>query len=149
MLKIFQRNRRGSNPGSARLGLRQEGDTIVEVLIAIAIVSLILTAAYVISNKNTLAIQGNQERIQAQHLVEAQIEALRAQGGLNTSGDCFGDDGSEQASTNCNTFSQPGSGAVYTVSVSGPVANVYTVKATWAALASKGTANVTMYYRLN
>jgi len=132
-----------------KLRLRQEGDTIVEVLIAIAIVSLILTAAYVISNKNTLAIQDNQERIQAQHLVEGQIESLRAQGSLANSTDCFTSDGSEVTSSNCTAFTQPGSGATYTVSVTGPVSSVYTVKATWAALASKGTASVTMYYRLN
>jgi prepilin-type N-terminal cleavage/methylation domain-containing protein len=136
-----------------RLRRNQQGDTLVEVLIAIAIVSLILTTAYAISNKNTLAIQSNQERIQAQHLVEAQIEALRAQDGLVTSGDCFGTNGTEVAgaSVSCTSASEQGSGATYTVSIQGPVANIYTVKASWSDLTSNKTngANVTMYYRLN
>jgi Tfp pilus assembly protein PilV len=132
-----------------KLRLRQEGDTIVEVLIAIAIVSLILTAAYVISNKNTLAVQDNQERIQAQHLAEEQIESLRAKGSV-TSGACFNtDDASELPIASCNSFTKWGTGAPYTVSITGPVSSVYTIKVTWSALASKGTASVTMYYRLN
>jgi prepilin-type N-terminal cleavage/methylation domain-containing protein len=36
---------------------------MIEVLIAIAIVSLILTVAYAITNRNTNAIQANQERL--------------------------------------------------------------------------------------
>lgn len=129
---------------------RQDGDTIVEVLIAIAIVSLVLTAAYVITNKNTIAIQANQERIQAQHLVEAQIESLRANNGLTTSGDCFSTTGSETGGAGCSNFTEEGSGATYAASVEGPSSNVYTIKVVWTSLASTtaNDSNVTMYYRL-
>ncbi|HSX31598.1 MAG TPA: prepilin-type N-terminal cleavage/methylation domain-containing protein [Candidatus Saccharimonadales bacterium] len=136
-------------PGFAGSDRRQTGDTIVEVLIAIAIVSLVLTAAYVITNKNTVAIQANQERIQAQHLVAAQIESLRAQNGLTTSGDCFVD-GAETASAGCNNFTEAGSGATYTAVITGPVSGVYTVSATWSSLdgTHANDSNITMYYRL-
>lgn len=129
----------------------ERGDTIVEVLIAIGIISLVLVTSYAITNKNTAAIQQNQERVQAQHLVEAQIEALRSQGGLTTSGDCF--NGATETAT-CNNFTQAGSGATYTASVTGPVGvpatGTYTVKVTWTSLGSGtvGDSKVTMFYRL-
>ncbi|HSX05757.1 MAG TPA: type II secretion system protein [Candidatus Saccharimonadales bacterium] len=145
-----------------RLKQRQQGDTLVEVLIAIAIVSLILTAAYVITNKNTLSIQGNQERIQAQHLAATQIESLRAQNGLNTSGDCFVG-GTETDPTGCNNLSSTGSGASYTAFILSPggsipagvpclaaSATAYTICVYWTSLGNTKTnnSNVTMYYRL-
>jgi len=145
------------------LTLNRRGDTIVEVLIAIAIVSLVLTAAYVISNKNTVAIQANQERIQAQHLVEAQIEALRAQGKLNTSGDCFNAAGVEVGGAACKGLTQAGSGAAYSALLVAPGSGLpagtpcsavstasYLVCVYWSSL-NGGTANdsnVSMYYRL-
>ena len=126
----------------------QAGDSIIEVLIAMAIVSLILVAAYTISNKNTQSLEANAERVQAQHLVEAQIEALRAQNALNTSGDCF----NGPTETNlCNTFTQAGSGATYTVSITDSLSRIYTIKASWTGLGDKssGASNVTMVYRLD
>lgn len=59
-----------------RLGHR--GDTIVEVLIAIGIVSLVLTAAYVTAHRNYLAMQDAQEHGNALKLLERQTEALKA-----------------------------------------------------------------------
>jgi len=129
----------------------ERGDTIVEVLIAIGIISLILVSAYAITAKNTAALQRNQERTEAQHLVEGQIEALRAQNGLTASGDCF--NGTTEVSI-CNNFTRSGSGATYTVTVTGPLGHpatgVYTIKAVWTSLNSKtnNDSNVTMYYRL-
>ena len=135
--------------------LQQRGDTMIEVLIAIAIASLVLTAAYVITNQNSQSIQANQERIQAQHLVESQIEALRANGKLDNSGDCFigttetkpTDPGSP-----CDTIGAAGSGATYHVSVAlDDTTQVYTITATWDSLGgtSDNDSNVTMYYRLD
>lgn len=59
-----------------RLG--QRGDTIVEVLIAIGIMSLVLTAAYVTAHRNYLSMQDAQERGNALKLLERQTEALKA-----------------------------------------------------------------------
>lgn len=142
-----------------KLGHDQRGDSIVEVLIAIAIVSLVLVSGYVISNKNAQAIQNNEERVQAQHIVEAQIDALRAKCGLSTdstcftSGDCFvgADERDPSDSGSPCDQSQPGSGATYHVAVSGPASNVYTVAVTWTSIgaASNDDSNVTMYYRLD
>jgi Tfp pilus assembly protein PilV len=58
--------------------LNQRGDTIVEVLISIAVVSLILGGAYVTTNKSLRAERGAQERIDGTKLVESQIESLKS-----------------------------------------------------------------------
>jgi prepilin-type N-terminal cleavage/methylation domain-containing protein len=132
----------------------QRGDTIIEVLIAIAIVSLVLTSAYVITSKNTLAIQNSQERSQAQHLVEAQIEALRAKGSLDNSSDCFVGNVEHQPTESgspCDSIKATGSGATYKLAVTYDASSgVYTVSATWGSLggSSDTDSNVTMYYRL-
>lgn len=57
--------------------LNQAGDTIVEVLIAIAVVSGVLGITYSIMNKNVATIQDNQERTEASKLVQGQLELLR------------------------------------------------------------------------
>lgn len=57
--------------------LKQTGDTIVEVLIAIAVVSGVLGATYSIMNKNMLLVRDNQERTEASKLAQSQLEVLK------------------------------------------------------------------------
>jgi prepilin-type N-terminal cleavage/methylation domain-containing protein len=136
------------------LGLKQRGDTIVEVMIAIAIVSLVLATAYGVSNRNTIAIQATQEQTQAQHLAESQLEALRTVGGIITNGDCF--NGVTETNA-CSSFSEGGSGATYTAKITGPTGinhaspSGYTITVTWTTLRGNhaNDGNITMYYRLN
>ena len=61
----------------------QKGDTIVEVLIAIAVLAFALGMGYATANRSNVAIQSNKERYQAQLLANKQVEYLRA--GFNTS----------------------------------------------------------------
>jgi prepilin-type N-terminal cleavage/methylation domain-containing protein len=56
---------------------KQRGDTIVEVLIAIAVISLILGGAYVTTNTSLRATRSAQERGNALKLVESQLEQLK------------------------------------------------------------------------
>jgi prepilin-type N-terminal cleavage/methylation domain-containing protein len=130
-----------------RLSLRQQqaGDTIVEVLIAIAIISLILATAFTITSKNTLELQNTAERVQAQHLVEAQIESLKASNGL-IGGTCFSTVGAPTSGVGC-TQTSTGSGATYQMSIT-QAGNVYTVNADWTSLGKHAPSTVTMYYRL-
>jgi prepilin-type N-terminal cleavage/methylation domain-containing protein len=58
--------------------LNQRGDTIVEVLISIAIVSLILGGAYVTTNTSLKAERGSQERTNATKLIESQLESMKS-----------------------------------------------------------------------
>ena len=61
-----------------KLHLRSErGDTIVEVLISIAIVSLIRGGAYVATNHSLTATRDAQERSDGLKLVESQIEQVK------------------------------------------------------------------------
>ena len=57
--------------------LTERGDTIVEVLIAIAVLSLILGGAFVLTNRSLQATRTAQERLNATKLVESQIEQIK------------------------------------------------------------------------
>jgi type II secretory pathway pseudopilin PulG len=56
----------------------QTGDTIVEVLIAVAVLTLVLTASFAVSNKGSQQNRQAQERNEGSKLVESQIESLRS-----------------------------------------------------------------------
>jgi prepilin-type N-terminal cleavage/methylation domain-containing protein len=57
--------------------LGQKGDTIIEVLIAMAVAASVLAVSYGTMNRNMLIIQDNQERTEASKLAQGQLEALR------------------------------------------------------------------------
>ena len=56
--------------------LTQRGDTIVEVLIAIAVASAILGGSYTIANKSSQQIRGAQERTEASKIAAGAVENL-------------------------------------------------------------------------
>ncbi|CAN5448619.1 hypothetical protein BH10PAT3_BH10PAT3_8260 [soil metagenome] len=56
----------------------QRGDTIVEVLIAMAVASSVLALTYVTMNRNLNITRASQERTEASKVVQGQIEALKA-----------------------------------------------------------------------
>jgi prepilin-type N-terminal cleavage/methylation domain-containing protein len=58
--------------------LTQRGDTIVEVLIAIAVIGAVLGGAYSLVNANVKSNQLAQERSVAVKVAESQLEQLRA-----------------------------------------------------------------------
>jgi len=58
------------------LKLKQRGDTIVEVLIATAVVSLVLTGAMAVSNNSLKQIRAAQERSEAQAYAQSTVELL-------------------------------------------------------------------------
>lgn len=57
---------------------RQNGDTIVEVLIVIAIISLVLGGAFASSRSSLVATQQSHERGEAVKFLEQQLELLKA-----------------------------------------------------------------------
>lgn len=59
-------------------GHTQAGDTIVEVLIAIAVISLILTGAFVVTSRSARAVRDSQEHAEALFLLQGQIERVRS-----------------------------------------------------------------------
>lgn len=62
---------------SRKLVLSQKGDTLVEVLIAMVIVSVVLGGAYVSSNNSFKATQTAKERDIALRVAESQVERIR------------------------------------------------------------------------
>lgn len=63
---------------------KQRGDTIVEVLICVLIVSLVLTGAYVTTQRSSVGIRNSQEHAEALKLIQSQIEQLRANAAQST-----------------------------------------------------------------
>jgi len=55
----------------------QRGDTIVEVLISIAVVSMVLAGAYVTTQRSLIATRAAQERSNALKLGQGQLEQLK------------------------------------------------------------------------
>lgn len=133
--------------GIRALPRSQRGDTIIEVLIATGIVSLVLTSAYALTSRNVRANQAVQEQAYAQKLVEKQVELLRAAAVKQPSGgtSCF--DNADKLTSACNV---PNGGVTYTLKVSTDflvAPNTYSITATWPSL-SGGDANITVYYRV-
>ena len=60
-----------------RLNNLQRGDTIVEVLISIAVVSMVLAGAFVVTNRSLQATRSAQERSIALKLAESQLEQIK------------------------------------------------------------------------
>ncbi|MCA9327209.1 prepilin-type N-terminal cleavage/methylation domain-containing protein [Candidatus Saccharibacteria bacterium] len=137
-------------PGSARRSGSQRGDTIVEVLIATAIVSLILASAYALTNKNVLSIQAAQEQQYAQKLAEQQIELLRSASPAPNVAGCFDTSSGNlgmYASPTTNTACKVTSGNLnYDIAVT-PTGLQYAVQVSWDALGGN-RAKVTLYYRI-
>jgi len=57
---------------------RQRGDTILEVMICVAVVGLLLSAAFALSNRNTTAELMAQERSVGVKIAESQLELLKS-----------------------------------------------------------------------
>lgn len=72
-----------------RLALQQRGDTIVEVLISLAVLSLVIGGAYSIANAALRNSRQAQERAEATKLAESQLEAIKSMPGEITGGASF------------------------------------------------------------
>lgn len=75
-----------------KLRKKQNGDTLVEVLIAMAVVSTVLGGAYSITNRNVKNSQRSQEYSQALKVAETQLEQLKsyiAAGSIPADGENF------------------------------------------------------------
>lgn len=57
--------------------LRQRGDTIVEVLISLLVISTILVGAFLLSRTSSQNVRDSEEHAQALGLLQGQVELLR------------------------------------------------------------------------
>lgn len=138
---------------------RQRGDTIVEVLIAIAVISLILGGAYVTTNTSLRATRSAQERGNALKLVESQVEQLKGLvdtnpsavfGGATPSPFCiYNNVVVAPATGNCTvntsgvaTTAQPSFNLAITRS-----GNIFTIRNTWIDVGGDKNAETKITYR--
>lgn len=128
------------------------GDTIIEVLIAVAIVSLVITSAYLIAGNRMAAVQGAQEQSFAQKLVEQQTELLRSAPVLPTAQGCYDTTVPVPIYVTSPTTYDPclvtNGGAEYTLSIipPSPSQTSYTIRALWENPNGQ-QSQVTAYYR--
>jgi len=126
------------------------GDTIVEVLIAIAVASMALVAAYASTAHNNQSIEDTQERSQALQLVQSQIEFLRNNGAAPV-GTCFMANGSSGSGANCivDAAGVPSAAVnAYKITISPPDASrTYTISAVYANAFGNGNSSVSLVYR--
>ena len=143
-----------------RLTLRERGDTIVEVLIAIAVVSMVLGGAYVTTNRSLLSARDAQERAIALKLTESQIEQLK---GIVTDNPnaIFGPGAPTKFCATSPTSIADSANAACTVDSSGSATavepafhlsitrsgNSFTVVNQWANVRGHVTNNIQMKYR--
>ena len=138
----------------------QHGDTIIEVVIAIAVLSLVLTAAFITSSNSLKATRDAQEHGEAQALVAGQLEkvkelAISAPANVFIGSTfCVGNSLNVISNlANC-VFQSDGSAipnAAYQPAYHTTINyrnNVFTAKAVWDSATGHGQATVTMSYRL-
>lgn len=155
--------------------LNQRGDTIVEVLISIAVVSMILGGAFVLTNRSLQATRSAQERGNAMKVIEAQLESIKSIAGGEDSDLVMGTSPSPptnfcivptslataSAGTNNCKFDTLGNNnnttePVFNISitrtaVSGGEGYTFTITNTWNSISAKGGAGqerATMSYRI-
>lgn len=136
---------------------KQAGDTIVEVVIAVAVVSSVLVGAFTVSSSSVRAIRDSEEHSEALQLLQGQVELLRAAAGTKgtltafslTSPFCL--DGALNHYP--NTDSHCLANSLYQLSITGPASpsststSTFYLQAKWAALAG-GYDYVYLTYRV-
>lgn len=153
--------------------LTSRGDTIVEVMIVLAILGLALSICYATANRSLTNARQAQENAEASELVSSQIEQLRANSYLLTSnprspyhGDmnnsskafCFLDDSSikvlpidSNSLSNSTLYENSGcrKNDRYNIAVKRTVGtNTFTATAYWDSVTGDGQDSVTMSYNL-
>lgn len=122
--------------------LNQRGDTIVEVLIAIAVISSVLGTSYAIVNRNSKSYQQVSERTEALKLAEDQLEQIRGGVSVPTGEFCVSPSSGVKAYSDSDcTFSSR-----YKVKVTKPAA-VFNVHVEWDGI-NGTTDKLDLKYRI-
>jgi prepilin-type N-terminal cleavage/methylation domain-containing protein len=135
----------------------QSGDTIVEVMVVLAILGLAISVSYATANRSLLNARQAQENSQASELVQSQVEALRTLTQIGTTPNVFttalenyclvpsGSTYVNQSGNSCNMGSVP-----YTINITYAVANdTFTITATWPDVLGEGNDTIQTIYRLH
>ncbi|HEU4914118.1 MAG TPA: hypothetical protein VFT16_01805 [Candidatus Saccharimonadales bacterium] len=139
----------------------QKGDTIVEVLIAIAVITSVLGGAFVMTNRSLQNTRTSQERVNAVKLVESQVELLKSLAATNSPA-IFGAGVPAPFCINSARIAVASNTAACKVDTSGNATtsqpafnlavtrsgNTFTVTNTWIDIRSGGSNTVQMKYRV-
>jgi Tfp pilus assembly protein PilV len=150
---------------------QQRGDTIVEVLICILIVSMILTGAYVTTNRSTTGVRDAQEHAEGLKLVQSQLEQIRQDANAADPSVFDGPDGTAFCMVDGQVVSASGPTAAQCVQDRGAQPTTdqpayklaatrqdcsvgvqchqFTVKAEWDSVTANGKATEQIMYRLH
>ena len=128
---------------SRRSKLLQAGDTIVEVLIATTVVSVVLVGSFTIANASLKQIRMAQERSAAQKVAQAAVESINA---------AVAADPTKITAATVVPFCPPEgctpTGSIYTTSISRPgTTPTFVVRVSWDGLHGK-TEEVVIHYRV-
>ncbi|MGH7234475.1 MAG: PulJ/GspJ family protein [Candidatus Saccharimonadales bacterium] len=132
------------------------GDTIVEVLIALAVLSLAFVISYATADRAITDSQNAQEHTLALEYLDAQIEALRyyagqSSQGLPTSSFFLAPNASNgTVQVDPGSGQEPGNGFSYSVSLTldQSVQNTYHANVTWPGLGGLGQQSEELSYRV-
>jgi type II secretory pathway pseudopilin PulG len=141
--------------------MNQRGDTIVEVLVAIGVLSLILGGAFVLTNRSLQGTRASQERLNATKLVETQLEHIKNLAATDASqltgapaNFCVNSSGAVRPATDggCHvtsdgTAAPAGFQPAYNLTVS-RTGDTYKVKNTWDSITGDNVESVEMSYRV-
>jgi Tfp pilus assembly protein PilE len=133
----------------------ERGDTIVEVMIAIVVASMVLVAAYVTTTRNINAMQNTGEHSAALQLAQTQLEYLH---NITLSkviaGGCFDNTGTPTTTCTVKADGSPAGSAqpAFLLQITPPGGthpNSYAVQVQWSGAGSNTTngSNVTLYYQ--
>ena len=137
--------------------LSELGDTLVEVVIVLAVLGMAISISYATANRSLLNARQAQENAEATELVQSQVENLRRYSDITVPTDpnyvydttpfCF-NAGSKQTAGggNCTLNSRYAIGIVYS-SLASP-GGTFRVTAQWPDVSGEGIDSVVMSYRL-
>jgi Tfp pilus assembly protein PilV len=136
----------------------QRGDSIIEVLIAILVISAVLGGAYASASSNQKINQDAQDRTSALKLMEGQLEQMKSLalnnpsaifGGSAPASFCIDSSGAVVPSTSgsCTMMAASGSQPIFKIAVT-HTGNLFTVSCDWPRFGAIGNQTANLKYRL-
>lgn len=155
---------------------KQRGDTIIEVLIAVAVLGAILGGSFAVASRSLNVSQQAQERSEATKVIESQLELLRFNSatvvaGSYPTGFCFnqavnppsiqplnttpptsaGSDGLSTSTYTAICQRNTGGGATYNIGIfkqAGGAGNTFTIQVRWFKVGGNGVEEAKIAYAL-
>lgn len=143
-----------------RILRESKGETIVEVMLALAVLGLVITFSFISTNKSSRGARSAQERAEATRHAESQLEQLKAavDSGSPSAPDfalpfCYEyNTGVLRTAVTASSRCKVGLGNLYETVVEpvSLVGGIRTVKVTvfWPGLSTNAVDNVTIFYKL-